>query len=161
MTQGSQNLSLCAFKSHILQTSLIGHITCETCASEVTNRLNTRFLIKKASRATAPEVIWTKVFFSRPRFWKDLRKQFSQPPPKNTDTVQTNLVALEFDVRCYVNTLRILESSCPKVWSGDKVSRAQLPVFFCFSLKTCNFLLCCLCDSNSKPLISGVTLEGS
>jgi hypothetical protein len=96
---------------------------------------------KKASRAMHQRSFGLR-FFSRPRFRKYFQKRFSRPLPKNTDTVQTNLVAFEFEVRCYVNTLRILESLCPNVWSGGKVSRTWLPVFsvsFCFSLKTCNF----------------------
>jgi hypothetical protein len=35
----------CALRSHILQTRLTGHTTCETCASEVTNRSTVRFLV--------------------------------------------------------------------------------------------------------------------
>jgi hypothetical protein len=46
----------CAFKSHILQTRLISHITCETRALEVTNWFAVRFFVKKLIMHWAREV---------------------------------------------------------------------------------------------------------
>jgi hypothetical protein len=120
---------VCALKSHILQTRLTSHTTCETYAWEVTNRSAVRFLVKKKETSRyASEVIWTKVF-SCPRFQKYLRKPVFSTPSENTDNVKNNSVAFEFkslhilDNSVMFNTLRILDILPLNARSGGKLSR--------------------------------------
>jgi hypothetical protein len=49
-TVGHTTCPVCALKSHILQTRLTGHITCETRAPKVTNRSVIRFFVKPIMR---------------------------------------------------------------------------------------------------------------
>jgi hypothetical protein len=167
-TGGHITCLVCTLKSYILQTWLTGHTTCETCASEVTNRSAVRFLLKKKSRY-APEVIWTNVF-SCPGF-QNLWKPVFSVPSKNTDNIKNNSVAFEFKYDVTFNTLRILDISSLNARSGGKLSkniyvgsRARLQYHhFSFSihlsLKKRKILYCLPCDSNFKPLISRNTLE--
>jgi hypothetical protein len=143
-TEGHITCLACAFKSHILQTRLTGHTTCETCASEVINRSAIRFLVKKKTSRYAREVIWTEVF-SCPRFRKYLRKPVFSFPSENTNNIKNNMVAFGFKSDVTFNTLRILDISSLNARSGGKLSMNiyvgsrldfQYHLFsVCFSLK--------------------------
>jgi hypothetical protein len=95
-TGGHITYLACVLKSHILQTRLTGHTTCEICASKVTNRLAVRFLVKK-HHAMHPMSFGPRFFL----VW-DFRNisgnRFSRSPPKILKNLKIIWLYLNFSL---------------------------------------------------------------